>query len=128
MLKINKKVEYALMVLKFLENKDKLISTREICDHFKTPFDPTARVMQQMVNRGILKSVKGIKGGYSLQMSLDDLSYGNLVNTIEDNQTQENKCHTKHGPCEHLKHCNIITPVELLNHKLQHFLENLNVW
>ena len=71
MLKINKKVEYALMALKFMADKTHsaipnnqdnevviLTSAREICDEFNTPFDTTAKVMQLMNNHDILKSVK----------------------------------------------------------------------
>ena len=68
MLKINKKVEYALMALKFMAEEKaigKITSAREICDKFNTPFDTTAKVMQAMNHHKILNSVKGTKGGYT---------------------------------------------------------------
>ena len=39
--------------------------------------------MQVMNNHDVLKSVKGIKGGYSLNKSLSEITYMGLVQMIE---------------------------------------------
>ncbi|MBC7427105.1 MAG: Rrf2 family transcriptional regulator [Bacteriovorax sp.] len=130
MLKINKKVEYALMALKFMADKNDLtplVSAREICDAFHTPFDTTAKVMQVMNNHDILKSVKGIKGGYSLNKSLSSITYMELVQMIEGREEIGRVCTGHKGTCELLGKCNISTPVENLNKKLNSFLENLTL-
>lgn len=136
MLKINKKVEYALMALKFMADKSQresatndghaLTSAREICDEFKTPFDTTAKVMQLMNNQEILKSTKGIKGGYSLNKDLSEITYMSLVRMIEG-KPMGRVCITDKGTCEFSGKCNIATPVELLNRKLNLFLETLTL-
>lgn len=133
MLKINKKVEYALMALKFMADKNRgpetntLTSAREVCDEFKTPFDTTAKVMQLMNNQDILKSVKGIKGGYSLNKSLNEITYMELVRLIEGKEHLGRVCESKQGTCELYGKCNIATPVEKLNRKLNLFLETLTL-
>lgn len=134
MLKINKKVEYALMALKFMaekksENKSEaaLISAREVCDHFHTPFDTTAKVMQVMNNHDILTSVKGIRGGYLLNKGLNQITYMDLVQIIEGKEELGRICSNHKGTCELLGVCNISTPVENLNRKLNSFLEKLTL-
>ncbi len=132
MLKINKKVEYALMALKFMADKNSdgtipaLTSAREICDEFNTPFDTTAKVMQLMNNQEILKSVKGIKGGYSLNKPLAEITYMELVRLIEGKDIGR-VCVSNKGTCELFGKCNIATPVEQLNRKLNSFLETLTL-
>jgi Rrf2 family protein len=129
MLKINKKVEYALMALKFMSDKpaQTLTSAREVCDELKTPFDTTAKVMQIMNNKEILKSVQGIKGGYTLNISLDKITYSELVHIIEGKEDIGRACTNNKGTCELIAQCNIITPVEILNKKLNHYLDNLTL-
>jgi Rrf2 family protein len=129
MLKINKKVEYALMALKYMsDHRDlELISAREICDSFTIPFDTTAKVMQTMNNHGILKSVKGIKGGYSLLKPLHEISYMDLVRVVEAKEDIGKTCMSKKGRCELYSKCNIISPVEQLNLKLNIYLETLSL-
>lgn len=134
MLKINKKVEYALMALKFMAEKKSenasetpLISAREVCDHFHTPFDTTAKVMQVMNNHEILTSVKGIRGGYLLSKGLDQITYMDLVQMIEGKEEIGRICSNHKGTCELIGVCNISTPVENLNRKLNSFLEKLTL-
>lgn len=121
------------MALKYLSDQsnkaesDGLISAREICDEFNTPFDTTAKVMQTMNNHGLLKSVKGIKGGYSLLKPLDQISYMELVMMIEGKDEIGKACVSTKGRCELFEKCNIVTPVEQLNKKLNIYLETLTL-
>ena len=117
------------MALKFMADKkeDELTSTREICDNFSTPFDTTAKVMQTMNNYGILSSVKGIKGGYILAKSLDDLTFFELVQVIENRKLGSPCTNAKGSLCELVKNCNIIGPLEELNQQLNNFLSALSI-
>lgn len=116
------------MALREIAARDggELTSAREICDRFKIPFDTTAKVMQAMNNAGILCSVKGTKGGYLLARSLESISYMDLVHLIEGKET-EHFCESSKGQCELMGLCNISTPIEELNRKLNEFLENLTL-
>ena len=114
MIKINRKVEYALMVLKLMKEKPaiELTTAREVCDRYETPFDTTAKVMQQMNGAGILHSHKGVKGGYTLARDLSSVSYIELVELIEGKSFMMD-CHE--GPCDLIHKCNISQPIKRLN-------------
>ena len=126
MLKINRKVEYALMVLKLMSDKnpEELTSAREVCDRFHTPFDTTSKVMQQLNLAGILSSVKGTKGGYSLHHDLSQLSYLQLVELIEGKGFGVD-CHE--GQCELMGSCNISGPIKRLNDYVVAIFSSLSV-
>lgn len=128
MLKINKKIEYALMALKYMSQKSdhELTSAREVCDTFGTPFDTTAKVMQALNSAGILSSVKGIKGGYGLERSLQQISYMELVELIEGKRP-ENLCMNAKGLCVLHEKCNIVTPIDQLNSLLSRYLDTLTL-
>jgi len=126
MLKINKKVEYALIVLKLMLEKrqEELTTAREISDRFKTPFDTTAKVMQVMNGAKILASVKGVKGGYYLSRDLSTLSYMDLAEMIEGKSLSID-CETQ--KCSLLGSCNISGPIQRLNQYLNVFFRDLSV-
>lgn len=126
MIKINRKVEYALMVLKLMKDKEEeaLTTAREVCDRFETPFDTTAKVMQQMNNAGILHSHKGVKGGYTLSRDLSDVSYRELVELIEGKSFMMD-CHE--GPCELIHQCNITQPIKRLNDYLMTIFNSISL-
>lgn len=126
MIKINRKVEYALMVLKLMKEKghSELTTAREVCDLYGTPFDTTAKVMQQMNTAGVLHSQKGVKGGYSLARDLNQVSYIDLVEMIEGKSFMMD-CHE--GPCELIHTCNISQPIKRLNDYLITIFKSLTL-
>lgn len=126
MIKINRKVEYALMVLKMMKERgpSDLTTAREVCDRFETPFDTTAKVMQQMNTAGILHSQKGVKGGYTLARDLSQISYMELVELIEGKSFMMD-CHE--GPCELIHKCNISQPIKRLNDYLINIFNALSI-
>lgn len=127
MLKINRKVEYALMVLKHMSDKGhELTSARDIADLYHTPFDTTAKVMQTMNVSGILHSVKGVKGGYTLARPLKSINYMELSELIEG-KSIEMKCASSEGTCELMNSCNIISPVQKINFQVSKFFKNLTL-
>lgn len=129
MLRINKKVEYALMVLKFMATEKRpgeLTTAREICDRFHIPFDTASKAMQAMAQEGILRSFQGIRGGYQLARELSMITCGELVKIVEK-ERPKHFCDTGQGPCKLFSTCNIITPLNVLNLKLNTYITRLNL-
>lgn len=127
--KINRKVEYALMALKYMSQKipGELTSAKEVSDAFHTPFDATARVMQQMASKGgILRAEYGATGGYQITKDLAKISMQELIEVIEG-PTALVKCLHKQSPCEIQGTCNIVSPVTTLNFKLIEFYKSLSL-
>ena len=126
MIKINRKVEYALMVLKLVKEKgpSELTTAREVCDRFELPFDTTAKVMQQMNGADFLHSHKGVKGGYTLARELSSISYIELAELIEGKSFMMD-CHE--GPCDLIHTCNISQPIKRLNDYLINIFSSLTL-
>lgn len=103
-----------------------LTSAKEVADKFQAPFDATARVMQVMASGGILKSEQGAQGGYQITKDLSKVSLQELINMVQG-PTAVAKCLSKEEPCELQTSCNILSPVQVLNHKLNEFYQNLSL-
>lgn len=127
MLKISKKVEYALMALKYMTQKDELTTARELETQFGVPFDTIAKVLQVLNNKNILESIKGTKGGYTLKQDLAQLTYAQLVEIIEGKKSMM-VCLTSKGTiCDKHNTCNIISPLDYLNRKATAFFSSLTI-
>jgi Rrf2 family protein len=129
--KIHRKLEYALIALKHMNQKrqGELTTVKEICQKYSTPFDATARVMQQMVQGQFLKSEQGAYGGYVIQRDLSRLSLREVINCVVG-PVEIAKCMadpTTETPCEIRETCNIMTPITALNEKLVRFYEDINI-
>lgn len=126
MLKLNRKVEYALMALKYMTQKTdgELTSAREVCDNLNTPYDTTAKSMQLMNSNGIITSVKGVKGGYTLNKNLDRVSFNQFAAMIEKKNITMDCAELN---CDLLTSCNISGPIRKLNNYLNSFLDSLTL-
>jgi len=126
--KMNRKLEYSLMALKHMSRKmpGELTSAKEVSDSYQAPFDATARVMQLMAQCGILKSEQGANGGYQITKDLSKVTLQDLIDVIQG-PTQIAKCIHKEETCELQSSCNIISPVQALNQKLNEFYQNLSL-
>lgn len=105
------------------ESQD-LTTAREICDKFNTPFDTTAKVMQIMASQGLMNSLKGVKGGYTLSSDLSQISFLALSEMIEG-KTFTMDCES--SKCEFFGTCNITAPIKRLNEYLEVFFNNLSL-
>lgn len=126
--RLNRKVEYALMALKVMAQKraGELTSAKEVVEKTGCPFDATARVLQQMAQKGVLRSEQGAHGGYVLIRDLTRVSFYEL-NEMIIGPLALAKCLTDEPDCDLKKSCNIISPISVLNRKMAEFYQDLSV-
>ncbi len=126
--KVNRKLEYSLMALKHMAQKrpGELTTAKEVAESYSAPFDATARVMQKMAQRGLLKSEQGAMGGYQITKDLNRVTLLDLLNWVQG-PTQITKCLHKNEPCEIQPVCNIKNPMTQLNHRLNDFYKSVTV-
>jgi Rrf2 family transcriptional regulator, nitric oxide-sensitive transcriptional repressor len=126
--RLNRKLEYALMALRHMSQKipGELTTAKEVADSYHTPFDATARVMQVMAQKGLLKSEQGAFGGYQIIQDLTKVNLHQLIEIISGPMTVV-KCFDKDEPCEMQATCNIVSPMTSLNAKLTAFYEGINL-
>ncbi|PIS11057.1 MAG: Rrf2 family transcriptional regulator [Bdellovibrio sp. CG10_big_fil_rev_8_21_14_0_10_47_8] len=126
--KLNRKLEYSLMALKHMSEKPmgELTSAKEVSESYHAPFDATARVMQMMAQKGLLRAEHGAFGGYLITRDLSKVTLNDLLEVIQG-PTKIAKCMGKVDPCEMQTSCNIISPVHQLNKKLNEFYQGMSL-
>lgn len=129
MLKVNRKVEYGLVALKHMMRKPKgqLTSVREICDNYGTPFDPVAHVLRILNAEGLVQSEQGAHGGYRLQDTAGPTSLAKLIEIIEGPMAFTECMREDDCRCTMIDRCNIISPMQTLNDRLQDFLKSITL-
>lgn len=129
MFKLHRRIEYALLALKYMNRKfpGQLTSAKEICDHFHIPFDPTSRVLQLMNQQGIVQAEQGAHGGYQIIRDLAKVSLQEL-NDLLVGPIQITEClRTEGTPCEAQQNCEITGAVKLLNNRVREIFVSLSV-
>ena len=129
MFKVNRKVEYALMALKYMVQKHpgELTTAKEVSDRFHTSEEVMAKVLQSLTKHKMLQSVQGVQGGYLIQKDLSRVTFLQL-NEILIGRSTATKCLQSDGDqCELKDNCNIISPMHQLNNKINLFLSSLTI-
>lgn len=131
--KLNRKIEYSLIALKHMSQKmpGELTTAKEVSESYHAPFDATARVMQVMAQKGLLKSEHGAFGGYQITKDLAQVTLNDLIDIIQG-PTQIARCiqqgeDSTEPPCEIRQNCNIINPIKNLNQRMTDFYKSVYI-
>ncbi|MCB0378668.1 MAG: Rrf2 family transcriptional regulator [Bdellovibrionales bacterium] len=127
--RIHRKVEYALIALRHMWHKQpgQLTTVKEVCRTYGCPFDATSRVLQVMVQQGLLKSEQGAQGGYLILRDLSKVSLYELIEMVVGPIHIVKCLDASKEPCEMYETCNVIAPLAHLNDQIVQFYKGVNI-
>ncbi|MDB5322536.1 MAG: Rrf2 family transcriptional regulator [Phycisphaerales bacterium] len=135
MLCLSKKSEYALVALAHLaEQPGRTASAREIAQARLLPPALLMNILKNLQAHGLLRSTRGVKGGYRIDRELNSLSLYELIAIVE---CAANAAEPDCGCLEHLsdaandmefaRFAGSQGPVQALQFKLVRFLKDVRV-
>lgn len=127
MFKLSKKAEYALMSARYmaLNNHGNTVTAKEIADNHQISYELVAKVLQNLVKKGIVTSYQGAKGGYNLSRSPFEISLIDLIQAVEQDYkiTQCFKENSTEDDCSQLNCCKIRDPLILVQQKIDNIFQ-----
>jgi Rrf2 family protein len=128
MLKLGRKVEYALIAVMHLEKLDdgELATARQISEQYSIPMQVLGKVLQSLNRAGIVRSAQGVRGGYQLQRPLEMIVLGDVIEAVEG-PVHIAACTCTTAACDQEPTCNIRAPVFHFQDELQRFLYNFSL-
>jgi Rrf2 family cysteine metabolism transcriptional repressor len=132
MLTLTKKTDYALIALTYLvQNPEGVATARAIAQRFKVPQSLLMNVLKALVQKGVLASVRGAKGGYSLAVAPEELSLYDLILAIEG-PIKFVQCATPHvsdaaATCDLFQVCPVSAPARQIHERLENFLRRITL-
>jgi Rrf2 family protein len=112
MLRLSKKSDYALMAMKHLAAQaDRgAASAREIAQQYEIPVELLAKVLQRLVQRGLLVSHQGTRGGYRLARAAATISIADVIQAI-DGPLTVTACSVEAANCDQYSSCSVRDPL-----------------
>jgi Rrf2 family protein len=112
MLRLSKKADYALIAMKHLALRGERgsSSAREIAEQYDIPIELMAKVLQRLVQRGLLASHQGTRGGYQLSRLPLQITVADVIQAI-DGPVTVTACSTDDSHCEQFSKCNVRDPL-----------------
>lgn len=127
MLKLTKKIEYALIALQYMQGKNynDITSAKEIAEHFALPASLLAKVLQQLAKHDIIEPIQGPGGGYRLNKPLEKIKLNDFFEIIEG---PVGLVDCLNDPdCSHMVTCTIRVPIERINNTIKDLFSNMTL-
>jgi Rrf2 family protein len=132
MLRLSKKVEYALIALLDLANNQESepITTKSLASTYQIPQELLGKVMQNLTKNGLLNSVQGVKGGYILGENPENIKLMRIIEILEGpisitscgHQEEEDDC-----GCDLFSTCTIKSPMEIIQNELEKYFSSISL-
>jgi Rrf2 family transcriptional regulator, cysteine metabolism repressor len=117
---LNRKTDYALLLLWFLHQRPQGGSAREIAARFGLSRAFVANILKELCQRGFVTSHRGVKGGYVLLRPADEVSLAELIEALEE-PVRTAVCTGTHAPgdgCSLTAVCPVKGPIAAVHQRI----------
>jgi Rrf2 family protein len=107
-MQVSRKVDYALRAIIYLSlQKDgRPVPVKEIASQRRIPRKFLEKIIQDLIRAGMVKSHRGVHGGYTLARSPDRVSFRDVIEAVEG-PISLNVCVSAQRDCLVLSSCNM---------------------
>jgi Rrf2 family iron-sulfur cluster assembly transcriptional regulator len=83
----SRQCEYALQATSYLalQPQDVMISIKDLTRTLKIPYHFLGKILQKLVSKGLLKSLKGPTGGFALAIPANEITLFRIIEAIDGN-------------------------------------------
>lgn len=132
LLALTRRTEYALIALTHLARcGGHLASAREIADNYNVPLPLLMNILKRLTQRGLVRSVRGARGGYVLALSSQEITVEKLIHAVEGpvclTQCIAERDGVPRGICEVQSGCPVKFSVRSINQKLRELLGQVTI-
>src|SRR5262249_19259440 len=106
MLRFTREAEYGLLAVAYIASRPEgsLAYRKEIAGHHNIPPEFLAKVLQKLSRRGLIRSYRGIHGGYLLAREPATISIADVVSAV-DGPMSLVECARPDGSCPQMAIC-----------------------
>ena len=127
MLRMSKMADYGTVILTMMAHEpERTRSTAEIGAVTHLPTPSVRKILKIFVREGLVVSLRGIKGGYTLSRSPAEISTAQILNAI-DGPLGMTECSITPGLCTHETGCPVRVNWQRVNRVMLQALEQISL-
>jgi len=124
-MRLTKEVDYALRIVSMLAKRARQVEARQISAKNDIPYRFTLKILRKLVQCGIIKSSRGVNGGYYLAVPPEEVTLKDIIE-IFDGPIAINHCIEEPRICRETEVCPIRRKLVDAQMKFIKELENVN--
>jgi Rrf2 family protein len=108
-MQIPRRVDYGLRAAIYLSMQEpkRRCSLAEIAGQQGIPRKFLEKIIQNLIQRGLVKSKRGVNGGYNLARPPEEISFQDVIEALEG-PIAVNVCMNPHASCDHFSRCTMV--------------------
>ncbi len=128
MIRITKEADYGIMLLGALAARPsgEVHTARQVAGWSSLPLPMVSKILRGLARGGILKSHRGVSGGYSLDRPPEETSVAEVIRALEGPISMV-QCGAEPGACEHESACPTRVNWARINEKVEQALERVPI-
>ena len=127
MLRISKLADYGLMLMSNIAREWKVIhNARDLATQTHLTLPTVSKLLKALTQAGLLTSVRGSKGGYSLQHAPKDIAVTTIISSIDGNFGLT-ECSSHAGSCSLESCCSVRNNWQIINHAIKATLDQISL-
>jgi Rrf2 family protein len=124
-MQITRQTDYAIRCVLYLSrHKDHIVMSDEIANQMSIPKSFLAKILQRLTKGGIVKSFRGIKGGFQLAKEPGQITLFCVIDTIQG-PTAMNRCAVDKYSCRFSDACTVHPVWVELRGKVEEYLRKI---
>lgn len=125
-MEISKELEYTIIGLIDLAERDKRSTAGEIARKMRMPEEQIKKIFQKLSKAKIVRSVKGAGGGYELSIPLENITLGDLKRAVSGERFVV-KCLEDESSCSRIDFCRIHDGMGKFQLMWNNFLDSVSI-
>ena len=124
---VTRDTDYAVRALCYMAKKGKgVVSCTELVKELKMPRPFLRKILQDLGRRGIVRSHKGIGGGFKLLISVNKIKLSELIKIFQGT-IELNECFFKKVLCPNRATCPLKKKIDNIGKYVEAELENITI-
>lgn len=106
MLRISKLADYGTVVMTYMAGSpQRVLSAQEISLAIGLELPTVSKILKMLAREELLRSQRGVKGGYLLARPAEDISVAEIIDALESRPSGLTECSSAVGLCRHESVC-----------------------
>ncbi len=126
MFRLNKLTDYGIVLMAHVARGDERLphTARSLSEATKLPLPTVGKLLRQLSDSGLLSSHRGVKGGYNLARTADEISVADIILALEG-PIGFTECSVVPGLCDMERSCSIKLNSQIIGDALRDALEHV---
>lgn len=128
MLRINRLTDYGTLALTYLAmHPERMHSAADVAAELGLGVPTVSKVLKALGRHDLVRSIRGLRGGYSLSRAPEAISVADIVDALEDQPFGLTECSASAGLCGFERNCRIRSNWQRINRIVRRTLESVSL-